>query len=156
MAILKQAAETTLGDRRSKHAPEETERKPVTDPVLENALVRPIRQEAMGVDPRGERPPDLPVLELPSSLVALMHQLPAQSKRSHVEPHRDPIAVTDAPGLLHDLNSLPRGSQTLEGARGLVPSGECFSAGSVLASHRSYAARALSVSTAMSPYSSPG
>src|SRR5215207_4613158 len=122
VSVAEQALELGADERRAKERAEGTQWEPVLDRVVEDARVRAVRLDAMGVDPVSERPAELDVAELPSlDIIPMLHGPAAMNERRYRYEDHDPVARLDPAAALDDAHLLPRGAEALEGARTLVP-----------------------------------
>src|SRR5215207_7690188 len=122
VSVTEQALELGADERRAKERAEGSEWEAVLDRVVEDARVRAVGLDAMGVDPVSERPAELDVAELPSlDVVPMLHGPAAVDEGRYRYEDHDPIAGLDPATALDAAHLLPRRAEALEGARTLVP-----------------------------------
>jgi hypothetical protein len=97
------------------------EGKRVLDPVLEQTCVRIDRFEPMRVLPASERALELDVRELPARDTVAMLGYPRHRHRTDADLQYGPGAIPDSPGVLQQLDRLPRRRQSLQGSRAGMP-----------------------------------
>src|SRR6185312_2023500 len=105
-----------------------TKRRGISDPVGQPAGVRSVWVEDMPVQPVGEGALHLFIRELVAGDAVPVPGQPAECERAPGDPEHNLATVLQPTPLLEDLDPFPRGQQSLEGTRALVP-GERLTSG---------------------------
>jgi hypothetical protein len=126
--VLQHPFESGANGPSSDNGPGWTERRGVFDSVGQAASVRPHRIEDMQVDPARKGTLHLLVRELASGDAVSVAGQPAECERAPGDPEHNLATVLQPTPSLDDLDPFPRGQQSLEGTRALVP-GERLTSG---------------------------